>query len=152
MTPPKPTPGKLSYKFTILASKLNTRVYRLTKGRVGGRMGKAPVCILHHRGAKSGIERESPLLYLEDGDAIVLVASIGGSPKHPSWYHNLRAHPDAEIERRGDTVAVTARTASAEERERLWPRLVEMYPDYDVYQGRSDGRVIPVVLCEPRAA
>ena len=152
MTPPKPTPGTLQYRIAVALGRLNVGVYKLSGGRVGGRMSGAPVCILRHRGAKSGTVRDSPLLYLEDGDAIVLVASMGGSPKHPSWYHNLRAHPDVEIQRGKEWTPVTARTASTEERERLWPKLTAMYADYAVYQSRSDGRVIPVVICEPRAA
>lgn len=150
MTPPRPVPGTLGYKVAVRLGHLNVWLYRRTNGRIGGTMAGAPVCILRHRGAKSGVVRDTPLLYLDADGTIVLVASMGGSPKHPSWYHNLRAHPDVEIERDREWVPVTARVATAAERERLWPRLVAMYGDYANYQARTD-RLIPVVLCEPRS-
>jgi len=150
-TPPKPPPpGTPGYKVAVALGRLNVWVYRRTGGRVGGRMGGAPVCILHHRGAKTGAARETPLLYLRDGEDMVLVASMGGIPSHPAWFHNLRAQPDVELERDGQRRPVTARVATVTERERLWPRLVAMYPSYDVYQSRTD-RVIPVILCAPRS-
>ena len=149
-TPPRPTPDTPGYRLAVALSRLNVWVYRRTGGRVGGTMAGAPVCILHHRGAKTGIERETPLLFMADGDDTVIVASMGGSPKHPAWYHNLRAHPDVELERDGERRPVRARVASAQERERLWPRLVELYESYDAYQARTD-RELPVVICEPRS-
>lgn len=149
-TPPRPIPGTPGYKVAVALGHLNVWVYRRTNGRLGGRMAGAPVCILHHRGAKTDVEREAPLLYLRDGEDVVLVASMGGSPKHPAWYHNLRAHPDVEIELDGDRRPVTARVATQTERERLWPMLVKMYPSYADYQARTE-RVIPVVKCEPRS-
>jgi deazaflavin-dependent oxidoreductase (nitroreductase family) len=149
-TPPRPMPGTLGYRVAVALGNVNVWVYRRTGGRLGGRMAGAPVCILHHKGAKSGVERETPLLYMRDGEDVVIVASMGGSPKHPAWYHNLRANPDTEIEVGGEPIRVSTRTASPQERERLWPELVRMYASYADYQERTE-RTIPVVICEPRS-
>lgn len=148
-TPPRPIPGTPGYRFAVALGHLNVRLYRLSGGRIGGTMAGAPVCVLHHRGARTGAARETPLLFLADGDDIVLVASMGGSPKHPSWFHNVRVHPEVEIEDGKGRRACTARVANPSERERLWPRLVEMYASYADYQARTD-RTIPVVICAPR--
>ena len=131
-------------------------VYRRTKGRIGGtfRVGAAlrkpaPVLLLDHVGKKSGRTYTSPLLYLVDGPNVVVVASTGGMAKDPQWYRNLQAHPDTQVQIGPEVRPVRARTASPEERAALWPRLVEMYADYDNYQSWTD-REIPVVICEPR--
>lgn len=150
ITPPRPTPGAPLYRLAVQLGRLNTWLYRRTNGRLGGTMGGAPVCILHHRGAKSGAARQSPVLYLRDGDNMILAASMGGSPKHPSWYHNLCAHPDVELEFGDRRQPVRARVADDDERDRLWPRLVGMYSNYAEYQARAD-RKIPVIVCEPRS-
>ena len=131
------------------ASELNKHVYRLTGGRVGGRFDRAPVCILHHVGAKSGQPRETPLVYLRDGDDVILVASLGGAVKNPAWYHNLRANPDVEVEIGRARHAMRARVAGDEERARLWPRVLEIWPNYQAYQDRTE-RKIPVIVLEPR--
>jgi F420H(2)-dependent quinone reductase len=137
-------------------SRLNVWVYRRTGGRVGGkwRIGSAlfkpvPVLLLDHRGRTSGRAYTSPLLYLEDGPNVVIVASQGGLPRNPQWYHNLAAHPETTIQVRGRVRRVRARTATPDERETLWPRLVDLYADFENYQRWTD-RVIPVVICEPR--
>lgn len=132
-----------------IASELNKRAYRLTGGRIGGRFDRAPVCILHHVGAKSGQKRETPLVYLRDGENIVLVASLGGAVKNPAWYHNLTAHPDVEVEIGRERLQVRARVADSKERDRLWPRLLEIWPGYQAYQDRTERR-IPVIVLEPR--
>jgi deazaflavin-dependent oxidoreductase (nitroreductase family) len=106
--------------------------------------------LLDHVGAKSGAARTTPLAYLMDGDDIVIVASKGGDPKHPSWYHNLLAHPDTVVQIGSDRRAVHARTATAAERERLWPQVVAMYDGYAGYQRRTE-REIPLVILEPRS-
>lgn len=106
--------------------------------------------LLDHVGAKSGAERTSPLLYIEDGDDLVIVASKGGYPKHPAWYHNLMANPDTTVQVGSEHRDVHARTATPEERERLWPRVVASYGGYADYQRRSKGREIPLVILEPR--
>jgi deazaflavin-dependent oxidoreductase (nitroreductase family) len=106
--------------------------------------------LLDHVGAKSGTVRTSPLLYFRDGNDLVVIASKGGFPKHPAWYHNLIAHPDTTVQVGGERRGVHARTAGTEERERLWPLAVEQYHGYADYQARSKGREIPLVILEPR--
>jgi F420H(2)-dependent quinone reductase len=138
------------------AGRAHVWVYRATKGRIGStwRVGSAlrkpaPTLLMDHVGKKSGRTYTTPLLYLLDGPNVVVVASTGGMAKDPQWYRNLMAHPDTQVQIRGDVRPVRARTASPEERAVLWPRLVEMYADYDNYQSWTD-REIPVVICEPR--
>ena len=93
--------------------------------------------LLDHVGAKSGTKRTSPLLYVEDGDDVVVVASKGGFPKHPAWYHNLMANPDTTVQIGTEQRPVHARVATPEERERLWPVAVKAYHGYADYQARS---------------
>ena len=138
-----------------IASRLNTRLYKLTGGRLGGtwRVGAAlkkptPVCLLTSTGRKSGEARTVPLLYLTDGDDIVVVASQGGLPKNPAWFYNVRADPSVQIQIGSDTRPYTARIAGDAERAELWPRLVQLYADFDTYAAWTD-RVIPVVICSP---
>jgi F420H(2)-dependent quinone reductase len=128
----------------------HTAVYRLTGGLIGHSFpGSPPMLLLDHVGAKSGQRRTTPLVYVRDGDDIVIVASKGGHPKHPAWLHNLRAHPDTTIQVGSEHRAVRAREATAEERKRLWPKAVETYGGYAGYQERTD-RVIPLVILERR--
>ncbi len=131
-------------------TRLNVWLYRTSGGRIGGRFDAAPLCILHHTGAKSGEPRETPLTYLPDGDRVVLIASYGGAPKSPAWYFNLKAHPDIEIERLGRREPMTVHQADAAERADLWPRITAMYPGYGDYQERTT-REIPVMVCAPRS-
>jgi F420H(2)-dependent quinone reductase len=130
----------------------HTALYRVTGGRIGqtipGVGGK--MLLLDHVGAKSGAKRTAPLLYFRDGEDVVIVASKGGYPKHPAWYHNLIANPDTTVQIGSERRAVHARVATAEERERLWPRAVKSYHGYADYQKRSKGREIPLVILEPR--
>jgi deazaflavin-dependent oxidoreductase (nitroreductase family) len=106
--------------------------------------------LLDHVGARSGTVRTTPLVYFEDGRDVVIVASKGGHPRHPSWYHNLRAHPDTTVQIGRDRRAVHARVATTRERARLWPKAVETYGGYRGYQERTE-REIPLVILEPRA-
>ncbi len=125
-------------------------VYRATDGRVGGRFpGAPPMLLLHHVGAKTGTSRTTPLAYITDGDAIVIVASKGGHPNNPAWFHNLVANPDTVIQIGSETRAVRARTADPKERARLWPEVVAAYKGYGDYQRKTD-REIPLVILEPR--
>lgn len=133
----------------------NVWVYRRTNGRLMGRLriGSAfprgvPICLLEHTGRKSGRIRTTPLLHLPDGERVIVVASQGGLPAHPQWYLNVRANPEVRVQVRGEVRRMCARTASDEERAELWPRLVDLYPDFDSYQSWTD-RTIPVVICEP---
>lgn len=124
-------------------------VYRATGGRVGHRFpGAPPVLLLDHVGA--GTRRMTPLVYVGDGDDLVIVASKGGHPKHPAWFHNLRAHPATTVQVGSERRAVRARVASAVERERLWPKAVRTYSGYRGYQERTE-REIPLVVLEPRS-
>jgi deazaflavin-dependent oxidoreductase (nitroreductase family) len=139
-------------RFIGVVSRANAWLYRRTKGRFGAAMpgtrGRAPICLLTTTGRRTGQPRTVALLYLADGGDIVVVASIGGMSKHPEWYLNLVANPAVTIEIGGDAREMTARTASPEEKARLWPRLVAMYKSYDTYQQRTT-RAIPVVVCSP---
>lgn len=123
-------------------------LYKATGGRVGGTFGKAPVALLTTMGRKTGEPRVSPLLFLRDGDRVILVASRGGSDKHPMWYLNLRANPKVQVQIKDEVLALTARAATEEERAHYWPKLTAMYPNFDDYQSWTD-RVIPIVVCEP---
>jgi deazaflavin-dependent oxidoreductase (nitroreductase family) len=125
---------------------VHVRLYRLTKGKVGGRVGKAPVLLLTVAGRKSGKRRTTPLLYGRSGDDLVVIASLGGAPKHPAWYLNLR-DAEAEVELGHEHRRVRARDAGGEERERLWARMVELYPSYESYRQKTSRR-IPVVVLE----
>ena len=104
---------------------------------------------LDHVGAKSGSKRASPLVYGEDGENLILVASKGGYPKNPAWFHNLMANPDTTVQVGSRRSRVHARVATPEERERLWPLMVGVYGGYEDYRRRTD-REIPLVVLEPR--
>ncbi|HEX2728837.1 MAG TPA: nitroreductase family deazaflavin-dependent oxidoreductase [Rubrobacteraceae bacterium] len=131
-----------------IMGKAHSSIYRVTSGRFGGRAFGAPVLLLNTTGRKTGQQRTSPLLYLRDGDDYVIVASKGGTPTHPAWYLNLKAMPETTVEVGGREVLVRAETADPEERARLWPKLIEMYPSYESYQKKTD-REIPVVKLHP---
>ena len=125
-------------------------LYRATRGAIGHRVPFAPpMLLLDHVGARSGRARTSPLAYVRDGDAYVVVASKGGHPRHPAWFHNLRAHPETTIQVGASRRRVRARVATAEERERLWPRAVDAWGPFESYQRRTR-REIPLVVLEPR--
>jgi deazaflavin-dependent oxidoreductase (nitroreductase family) len=124
------------------------RLYRYSGGRLGGKVKGAPVLLLDHVGRKTGQSRTAPVLYLRDGEDLVIVASRSGSDATPAWYLNLMANPSTEVQVGSQRRAVHARNATAEETDRLWPRLVEMFGDFDVYQGRTE-RQIPVVILSP---
>jgi F420H(2)-dependent quinone reductase len=129
---------------------VHATVYRATHGVIGHRFpGAPPTLLLDHIGAKSGKVRTTPLTYLEDGDDLVLVASKGGNPRNPAWFHNLVANPDTTIQVGSERRAVHARVATASERERLWPEVLRLYSGYGDYQERTD-REIPLVVLEPR--
>jgi deazaflavin-dependent oxidoreductase (nitroreductase family) len=129
---------------------LHTIVYRATHGLVGHRIPGGPsMLLLDHVGAKSGVKRTSPLLYLEEGPNLVIIASKGGHPTHPAWFHNLRANPKTTVQLGSERRPVRARVATPDERRRLWPRAVKAYRGYADYQRRT-GRQIPLVILEPR--
>jgi deazaflavin-dependent oxidoreductase (nitroreductase family) len=107
--------------------------------------------LLDHVGAKSGTARTTPLLYVDDGSDLVLVASKGGFPQHPAWFHNLRANPATTVQVGGERRPVEARVAAPQERDRLWALADRAYPSYKDYRARA-GREIPLVVLEPRGA
>lgn len=127
-----------------LLSPLNSLVYRLSRGRLMGKMSGLPVLLLVTTGRKSGKRRTAPLLYVEDGDAFVVIASFGGQPEHPAWYLNLEADPSATVELGDEKIAVRAETVHGEERDRLWKQMTEGYASYDAYKLKTT-REIPVV-------
>ncbi|HEX7293613.1 MAG TPA: nitroreductase family deazaflavin-dependent oxidoreductase [Solirubrobacterales bacterium] len=131
---------------------LHTALYKASGGRLGHKIPGVPgkMLLLDHVGAKSGTKRTAPLLYFRDGEDLVIVASKGGFPKHPAWFHNLKANPDTTVQVGSHHVPVHARVANPEERERLWPEAVKSYHGYADYQVRSKGREIPLVILEPR--
>ena len=125
-------------------------VYRATGGLVGHRFpGSPPMLLLDHVGARSGKARTSPLVYARDGDDVILVASKGGYPKNPAWFHNLMANPDTTIQIGSRRQPVHARVAAPDERERLWALAVSVYGGYEGYRRRTE-RQIPLVVLEPR--
>jgi F420H(2)-dependent quinone reductase len=158
---PKNKPAELDTALTGKIMKLMSRahvaVFRATNGRIGSRWrigagAKKPVptLLLDHRGRKTGKHFTTPLLYLEQGAQLVIVASQGGRADNPQWYENLVAHPETTVQLRGQGVRrVNARTANAEEHQQLWPRLVELYADFANYQSWTE-RQIPVVILDPR--
>ncbi len=155
-TKPEGLDGEFARRVIKLMSTVNVAVYRLTRGRIGGtwRVGAGwkdpvPICLVEHRGRRTGKLRTTPLVYLRDGDRVVVVASQAGRPQHPLWYRNLQADPTATVQIRGDRTEMLAHTADPSERAELWPRLVELYRDYDSYQSWTD-REIPVVILDPR--
>jgi deazaflavin-dependent oxidoreductase (nitroreductase family) len=116
----------------------------LSRGRLS--MGPAQTLLLRTTGARSGRPRSVPLAYVTRGQDLVLIASKGGHPRHPAWYHNLRSHPEATIEIRGRREAVIAREAEGAERVKLWEQAIEFYPGYAAYQERAGSRRIPVMV------
>jgi deazaflavin-dependent oxidoreductase (nitroreductase family) len=138
-------PARLALK---LGSGVHSGVYRATGGKLFGRMGKSPILLLNTVGRKSGKKRTSPLLYVKDGEDFVIIASKGGAPTHPAWFLNLRANPEATVEVGDREVRVRAEEADAEEKARLWQKMVEMYPTYDDYQTKTK-REIPLLVLRP---
>jgi F420H(2)-dependent quinone reductase len=147
-SPPFPPPRTVRAKLVNVMVNGNVAIYRLSGGRLGNNVKGAPVLLLDHVGRKSGKRRTAPLLHLIDGDNVVIVASRGGSDAMPAWFFNVQANPATTIQIGKERRQVTARQASREEKAALWPRLVEMYPDYAVYQSRT-AREIPVVILSP---
>ena len=121
--------------------------FRANGGKVGGRFAGATMLLLHTTGAKSGKERISPLVYTEDGDRVVIFASKAGAPTNPDWYHNVVANPQVSVEIGTETVPMTARVATGEERTRLWEAQKAKIPTFAEYESRTS-REIPVVVLE----
>jgi deazaflavin-dependent oxidoreductase (nitroreductase family) len=133
--------------FRILGG-LHRTFYRLTGGKVGGRIANMPVLLLTTTGRKSGRPRTQPLAYTRTSEGYAVIASKGGAAQHPLWYLNLRANPIAEVTVGRETQEVRARETEGEERERLWRQLADVYSGYDRYAQRTSRR-IPVIVLEP---
>ncbi len=131
-------------------SRLHAILYRTTRGRVGTRLVANDMLLLTTLGRTSGKSHTVPLLYLQDGETLVVVASWGGRDYHPDWYINLIAQPAAAVNTGGISRPVIARTADREDRGMWWARVQQTYRGYEVYQSRTR-REIPIVLLEPRA-
>jgi F420H(2)-dependent quinone reductase len=143
-----PSPGRLMVEL----QKAVTRGHRLLlQSPLGPYLSRTPMgrfLVLHTTGRRSGEPRQTPLSYTKDGDAYVVIASDGGSPRQPDWYLNLEDHPEAEVEVGGRRRPVQAETVSGDERERLWRQAVQSYGGYAGYQARTE-REIPVVRLTP---
>ena len=128
-------------------SAAHVAVYRLSGGRLGARFRGMGFLLLRTTGARSGRQRTTPLLYIADGDALVIVASNGGQARHPGWLFNLRRTPEVELVVGREAWRACARIADPAERARLWLRVNEVYP-YQAYQDAASGREIPVVVLD----
>ena len=127
----------------------HVKAYRETNGERGFIWNGAEILLLTTTGRTSGQARTSALIFGRDGDDLLLVASQGGAPTHPNWYHNLTANPDVEVQVQGDVFPAIARTATDDEKARLWSIMTDVWPNYDAYQERTD-RQIPVVVLTPQ--
>ncbi|MFC4585204.1 nitroreductase family deazaflavin-dependent oxidoreductase [Sphaerisporangium corydalis] len=129
----------------MLYGKEHVDKYRATDGKEGHDWNGTTVLLLTTTGRKSGEERTSPLIYQKHGDEYVIVASKGGAPQSPDWYHNLDTNPEVEVQVMGDKFRARARTASPEEKPEVWRLMAATWPQYDEYQTKTD-REIPVVI------
>jgi len=141
---------RLLKRLMLPFSRWNARRYLASDGRSMGQLRGRDICVASMTGAKSGKRRDVPLMYVPYGEGVLLVASLGGAPKHPTWYHNLVSHPDVDVRVKHRTLRLRARLATPAEKAAVWPICVAHYPDYASYQARTD-RDIPVFICEPRA-
>jgi deazaflavin-dependent oxidoreductase (nitroreductase family) len=121
--------------------------FRANEGATSGPFANAPLLLLTTTGAKSGLERTSPVVFTRDGDNVVVIASKGGAPTNPNWYHNLVANPEVTVELPGETFKAHARVTTGEERDRLFKAQADLMPGFNDYQQKTD-RVIPVVVLE----
>ncbi len=122
--------------------------FRANGGKVGGQFDGAPLLLLHHKGAKTGTERVSPLMYQAVGNAYAIFASKAGAPTNPDWYHNLVANPDTTVEVGSDTKKVRARVAAGDEHNTIWTTQKQRYPGFAEYEAKTS-RQIPVVVLDP---
>ena len=129
-------------------SRLNAFVYKLTAGRLLGKLQGLPVVLITMTGAKTGKKRTIPLMYVPYEQGVIIVASLGGAPESPVWHKNLLVHPEIEAQYLGVKMKLRARQVDDAEKARLWPTCVKHYPPFEDYQARTD-RNIPVFVCEP---
>ncbi len=123
------------------------REFRANGGKVGGGFEGAPLLLLHTTGAKSGKERVAPMMYLQDGERVLVFASKAGAPDNPDWYHNILAEPRVSVEMGTESYDARAEVVTGDERDRLFARQAQLYPGFAEYQEKTD-RVIPVVALE----
>ena len=148
--PPKGLNTPTTKRIIKWMSRANTWIYKKTDGKLGGKFLKgAPVALLTTTGRKTGEPRVSPLLFMREGNRIVLIASQGGAATNPMWYLNLKANPSVSVQIKDEVLNLIARDATEEERAHYWPKMASMYSSFDDYQSWTD-RVIPVVICDPR--
>ena len=136
--------GRLKPSTIRLIGRLHAWLWKLTNGKLGDVLGRAPFMMLITKGRKTGRSRTTPVLYIQDGADFIVVASFGGNDRHPTCYLNLERCPEAEVIVRGTRRRVLARMLSPEEKNIIWPRLVKMYPNFDGYQ-RQTSRDIPLL-------
>ncbi|MDG6902421.1 MAG: nitroreductase family deazaflavin-dependent oxidoreductase [Nitrososphaerota archaeon] len=122
--------------------------FRANHGKVGGRFKGAPLLLIHHKGARTEKVRVNPVMYLKDGSRYLVFASKGGHDHHPDWYHNLKAHPEVEIEVGDDKIKVRAEEVRGAERDLLYSKQAKLYPQFAEYQQKTK-RVIPVIAFTP---
>lgn len=123
--------------------------FRENDGKVGGPFEGADLLLLHTTGAKSGLERINPLVYLPDDDRLVIIASKAGAPSHPDWYYNLMAHPEVKVEVGNEQIPVRATVTEEPERTELYEKVVAQYPNFDEYRQKTT-RTIPVIALTRR--
>lgn len=147
--PPRALNSKQTGTIIKWMSRANTWIFKKSGGKFGDKFLRgAPVGILTTIGRKSGEPRESPLLFLQEGSRIILVASQGGRANNPMWYLNLKANPQVTFQTKTELLTLTAREATDVERDEYWPKLDAMYPDFVNYRSYTD-RKIPIILCDP---
>ncbi|MGQ0465085.1 MAG: nitroreductase/quinone reductase family protein [Sporichthyaceae bacterium] len=139
-----------AWVFVNVACPVDRALLPLTRGKVRTTLAMR-IVVLTHTGAKSGTVRQTPLIYFSDGEDVILVASNGGSPRNPAWYHNALAQPEVTLSDGANTGPYRVTEASGAERERLWQAGLQMYPGWATYQARTGGRVIPVLVLSPAA-
>ncbi len=131
-----------------IASRLNVWIYKMSNGKVMGSMKGSPVCLVTMTGRKSGRTITIPLIYIAHGEDVVLIASQGGAPDHPVWYHNLMANPHVEIQSGSVARPMVVRQADDAEKAEIWPHAVGVYGEFADYQAKTD-RNIPLLICSP---
>jgi F420H(2)-dependent quinone reductase len=137
--------------FIRFFTRLNALVYRLSGGRLMNRREGAPICLVTMTGRKSGKRKTVCLMYTSHEDKVLLVASLGGAPQHPTWYYNLKAHPEIDVQIGTRRRTMIAAEASSDERRALWPIVVANYPSFEAYQQRTS-REIPLFVCTSKSA
>ena len=140
---------RLNPRLIRLIGRLHGWLWKLTRGAVGNNLGTAHFMMLTTNGRQTGRERTTPVLYLKDGADLIVVASFGGNDMHPAWYLNLERDPRAEVLLNGQRRLLVAHRVSPEEKQSIWPRLIEMYPNFAVYQQRTR-REIPLLRLSER--